>query len=122
MLSRRVAHRKRTVVEERAAMKAHPRDPLLSIQRVLLVSATMLLAACSAGLSGTGRAPAPLAPPPAAADSGSGAASGTVGGVAPLRGRAAFTAFSPSNMPLWVALEAGYFREQGLNIEITQIA
>lgn len=102
-------------------MKASARDLLLGIQRVLLASATILLAGCSTGLSGTGRAPAPLVPP-AAADTGGGAASSAGDGAAPLRGRAAFTAFSPSNMPLWVALEAGYFREQGLDIEITQIA
>jgi len=98
-------------------MKARARDPLLGIRRVLLGAAAILLAGCGSGLSGTGRAPAPLAPP-AAADLGDGAASGTPGGVASLRGRAAFTAFSPSNMPLWVALEAGYFREQGLDVEL----
>jgi NitT/TauT family transport system substrate-binding protein len=121
MLGGGVAHHKRELAEERAVMKAHGRDPRLGVRRVALVAAMTVLAGCGSGLSGTGRAPAPLAPPPAAGPAKP-AASGAVDGVAPLRGRAAFTAFSPSNMPLWVALEAGYFREQGLDVEITQVA
>ncbi len=93
-------------------------DSALGARYAVLAVTALLLAACSSGLAGTGRAPAPL---PAAADPGSGAASGA-SGVVPLSARAAFTAFSASNMPLWVALEAGYFREQGLEVEMTQIA
>ncbi len=84
------------------------------------LAAALLLVACTSGLPGTGRAPAPLAPLPPAADQASGSAA--AGGGALLAAHAAFTAFSPSNMPIWVALEAGYFREQGLDVELTQIA
>jgi NitT/TauT family transport system substrate-binding protein len=110
------------LVEERCVMWKPPgRDSLLGARQAALVTAALLLTACSSGLSGTGRAPAPL---PAAADPGSSRASaaGAATGAVPLSARAGFTAFSASNMPLWVALEAGYFREQGLEVEMTQIA
>src|SRR3954467_11730114 len=41
---------------------------------------------------------------------------------APLPVRAAFTSFSASAAPWWMAVEGGYFREQGLDVELRQVA
>jgi NitT/TauT family transport system substrate-binding protein len=82
--------------------------------------AVLLGGACSSGLSGTGRAPAAaVAPPTAVAPGGAGAASSAAPA---LRAKIAFTAFSPSYAPWWVAQEAGYYREQGLEVELLQVA
>jgi NitT/TauT family transport system substrate-binding protein len=54
-------------------------------------------------------APAAVAPPASAP-------------AAPLPVRAAFTSFSASAAPWWMALEGGYFREQGLDVSLVQVA
>jgi NitT/TauT family transport system substrate-binding protein len=70
--------------------------------------------ACSAGPGGTGRAPAP---PTVAAEAGAPAS-----GAAPLvHVRAAYSSIASNQAPWWVALEAGYFREQGLDVELSHI-
>jgi ABC-type nitrate/sulfonate/bicarbonate transport system substrate-binding protein len=38
-----------------------------------------------------------------------------------LRARSAYTTIAASSSPLWAALDAGYFREQGLEIELVHI-
>src|SRR5712692_1796791 len=76
-----------------------------------------LLVACSSGAP----ASAPTAAPPAAP-----AASAVSGGTDPaaplLKTRAAFTSFSASAAPWWMAMEGGYFQEQGLDVALSQIA
>ena len=83
--------------------------------------AVLLGAACSSGLSGTGRAPAAaVAAPTVAATAGE---SRVAESAAPaMRAKVAFTAFSPSYAPWWVAQDAGYYREQGLEVELLQVA
>jgi NitT/TauT family transport system substrate-binding protein len=83
----------------------------------IVALAVLLGAACGGGLSGTGRAPAE-AVAPASAQAPAQAASGAPA----LRTKVAFTAFSPSYAPWWIAQDAGYFREQGLEVELLQIA
>jgi ABC-type nitrate/sulfonate/bicarbonate transport system substrate-binding protein len=67
-----------------------------------------LLLACSPGPAAGGRAPA-------AAESAAGGASPPA---APIPVRNAWTTISASTVPWWLALEAGYFREQGLAVEL----
>ena len=85
--------------------------------------AVLLGAGCSSGLSGTGRAPAAAVAPPTAATTGGAAATGAAAPSAEpaLRAKVAFTAFSPSYLPWWIAQEAGYYREQGLDVELTAV-
>src|SRR4051812_14705310 len=71
-----------------------------------------LAVGCTAGPGGTGRAPAPAPAPAEAAP--------TVG--APLvPARVAYSSIASTQAPWWVALEAGYFREQGLDVELAHI-
>src|SRR5262245_48607294 len=86
--------------------------------------AVLLLLACSPGPTST--APAPTAPAAAPAGANSGApgaqSGGAASGPAPLiRTRSAYTSIVGSAMPWWVALEAGYFREQGLDVELLRV-
>ena len=71
-----------------------------------------LLLACGPGPSASGRGPAP-APPASAAEGGSATAPATRNPI-----RHAWTTISASTVPWWLALEAGYFREQGLDVEL----
>ncbi|HLH26059.1 MAG TPA: ABC transporter substrate-binding protein [Chloroflexota bacterium] len=77
----------------------------------------LLVAACS-------RAPAPT--PPAAAAGPAPAAPAAAPPASPpatlLPVRAAFTSFSASAAPWWMAQEGGYFREQGLAVDLVQVA
>jgi NitT/TauT family transport system substrate-binding protein len=92
----------------------------------------LLSAGCSSGLSGSGRLSSDAAAPAALGAAGgsggasapgaSSAASPASSAAAPMRAKVAFTAFSPGYLPLWLAQDAGYFREQGLDVELTQVA
>jgi len=84
-----------------------------AVRAAALLAASLALA-CSAGPGGTGRAPAP---PTVAAEAGAPAS-----GAAPLVPvRAAYSSIASNQAPWWVALEAGYFREQGLDVELSHI-
>jgi NitT/TauT family transport system substrate-binding protein len=93
------------------------------------VLATLLVAGCGGGSVNTGRAPAPPPAPPGAPASGSAASSGASANAgsaasAPgqqLKARSAYTTISAAAAPWWIALEAGYFREQGLDVELAHI-
>lgn len=82
---------------------------------VLAAALVPLLAlACSGGAARTGRAPAP---PPAPA-----AANADAAGAPPLlQARSAYTTISTTSAAWWVAQEAGYFREQGLDVELAHV-
>jgi ABC-type nitrate/sulfonate/bicarbonate transport system substrate-binding protein len=85
----------------------------------LALVAVGLLIGCSAGPSASSRQPAsaPAAPsggPPSAAASGTGATQAPT----PLKTRSAYTTIAASVAPWWAAQEAGYFREQGLDLEL----
>ena len=85
-------------------------DRRLATLGLLLV---LLLGACS-------REPA-RAPQSAAAGAAAAApAASAPAAVQPVH--AAFTSFSASAAPWWMALEGGYFREQGLDVDLVQIA
>ena len=71
---------------------------------------TTLLLACNPGPSSSGRVPAA-----AESAAGSGNASPLA---APIPVRNAWTTISASSVPWWLALDAGYFREQGLDVEL----
>ncbi len=82
----------------------------------------MVLLAAALGLVGGACAPTPAAAPPAPAPT---AASATVPPVAtapsapaaPVPLRFAYSALSANTTPFWVALEQGYFREAGFDLE-----
>lgn len=86
-----------------------------------LALATALLAlACTPSQPDSRQAAAPAA---GAAAPSSGAASAASGAAAPLlQTRAAFTSFSASAAPWWMAQEGGYFHEQGLDVSLVQMA
>src|SRR5262249_54753329 len=86
--------------------------------------AVLLLLACNPGPTSTAPPPPPPAAAPQGASSGApgGQPGGAAGGPAPLiRTRSAYTSIVGSAMPWWVALEAGYFREQGLDVELLRV-
>jgi NitT/TauT family transport system substrate-binding protein len=74
------------------------------------------LVACSGGPAARGEAAAPPAGPSAGA-----AASDAAAAPAPLPSRSAYTTISVSTAPWWIAAEAGYFREQGLDTELLHV-
>src|SRR5947208_2200775 len=83
--------------------------------------------ACGSG-SGAASQPAPSGGAPAASGGAPGApaapaASGAAPTAAPqpLKARSAFTTISAAAAPWWVALDGGYFREQGLDVELVHI-
>jgi ABC-type nitrate/sulfonate/bicarbonate transport system substrate-binding protein len=81
------------------------------------VGLVALLLACSAAPPPPARGPAPGAAPVAAE-----ASDAAVTAPPLLPTRAAFTSFSASAAPWWMAAEGGYFREQGLDLELRQVA
>ena len=76
--------------------------------------AALLLLACSVSPSATDR---PTAQPPAAAP----AAPPSSAPAAPLKARSAYTSINAVCAPWWMALDAGYFREQGLDVELGHV-
>src|SRR5687767_13831875 len=121
----------------------NPRMPRPSPPYVLawLVGSVLLASACAprapaAAPSSGGPAPTSAAIPAAAADaSGPGgppvarAPAGNAPAGAPAATpvtrkpvRAAFTSFSASAAPWWMAQEHGYFSQEGLDVELRQIA
>src|SRR5438094_904118 len=73
------------------------------------ILAALLALACSPGPAGRGAAPA--------ADAGAGSSSPTP----PLKARSAYTTIAVSTSPWWMATEAGYFREQGLDVDMVHV-
>jgi NitT/TauT family transport system substrate-binding protein len=63
-----------------------------------------------------------VAAPAGAAAPAAAAAQGAPAPAALLPVRAAFTSFSASAAPWWMAQEGGYFRQQGLDVSLVQIA
>src|SRR5437764_15086458 len=96
-----------------SARELGQRGPLPTIALV----AALLALACSVGPGPRAGAPAPAVAPGGAALGT--VASGTDG--APLASRSAYTTISVSTAPWWVAAEAGYFREQGLDAELLRV-
>jgi NitT/TauT family transport system substrate-binding protein len=77
-----------------------------------------LLLACGPGPAASGRGPAP-APPAAASSPGGAAGAEAASSPAPLIPiHQAWTTISASTAPWWVALDAGYLREQGLDVDL----
>src|SRR5687768_8984836 len=87
--------------------------------RVALAGA-LLVAACAPGAA---PAPAPAAAPPLAAGS-AGTAASAQPSPAPARLplRAAYAARAFGHTPVWLAQEGGFFREQGLDVELIFLA
>jgi NitT/TauT family transport system substrate-binding protein len=88
----------------------------------LLASALAL--ACSTAPGGSAPAPKSAAAPPVASAPASAPATGPASAappVAPVRVQAAFSSVTANQSPWWIALEAGYFREQGLDLQLTRI-
>lgn len=84
---------------------------------VLLVG---LMIACTAP-SGSGGAPAP---PPAVAPASGAAPTAPAAPAAPaplVKSKAAYTTIAAGAAPWWMALEGGYLREQGLDVELLNI-
>src|SRR5919199_15111 len=82
-----------------------------------------LLVACSSGPTTGESAPArPAAPAaPAAGAPPSAAAPTATSAPAPLKARSAYTSINAVCAPWWMAQEAGYFREQGLDVDLVHI-
>ncbi len=74
------------------------------------------LVACTGGPAARGNAAAPAASPAGGATSSSAAPA-----PAPLSARTAYTTIAVSTAPWWMAAEAGYFREQGLDTELLHV-
>jgi NitT/TauT family transport system substrate-binding protein len=78
------------------------------------------VAACGPGPSSPPAGGAPAAPPPA--QSGGAAPAANPGAAAPaappplVQARLAYTTIAAVQAPFWIAFEAGYFREQGLDV------
>jgi len=79
--------------------------------RALVVLGLLLGVACAA----------PPAPPPPAAPSGASAAPAEPAREPPLRLQASYSAPVMSQSPIAIAQEAGYFREQGLDVSIASV-
>jgi NitT/TauT family transport system substrate-binding protein len=91
--------------------------PRIPRQRIALaLTAAGLLLGCSAGPAG-GRPPVNQAAAPLAGATGA-AAAVEPAAPPPLKSRSAYTTIAASVAPWWAALEAGYFREQGLDVEL----
>ncbi len=93
--------------------------------------ATWLLAACSAGSPAAAPPPATAPAPAASGASGAAAAASAASnpaaapptsGPASLSSRQGYTSVVITILPAWAALEAGYFREQGLDVELGRVA
>jgi NitT/TauT family transport system substrate-binding protein len=81
-------------------------------------AAMALLLACSPGGGSGPAAPAAAPPPPTGASAAPHAAASPP---APLKARSAYTSINAVCAPWWMAQEAGYFREQGLDVELGHI-
>jgi NitT/TauT family transport system substrate-binding protein len=97
--------------------------------QVRLVGATCALGlalgalGCSGGSTGTGRAPAASSGPPAAPAAAGAPTTGAEGAAParPIAAKAAFTSISFNQAPWWVAQEAGYFQQQGLDVDLSHV-
>src|SRR5262249_23236189 len=95
------------------------RAPGLLILLVLLGG--LLAAACTPTASPAG--PPPASPPgaPGAPAAASGAAASAAGALAPEKLQIIYSSLAGNYMPLWIAADAGLFREQGLDVELVLI-
>lgn len=75
----------------------------------------MLLAACSGGSPGAATAPAAPAAP-SGSSAGAPAASNAGAPAQLLPAKVAYTTIAAVQAPFWIAYDAGYFREQGLDV------
>jgi hypothetical protein len=92
---------------------ASPYRPRISPVPTGLLAALVLLA-CSPSPSGTDRSS--VSPPAVAGPAGQ-----SNSAEAPLKARSAYTSINAVCAPWWMALEAGYFREQGLDVELGHV-
>ncbi len=76
----------------------------------------MLLAACTGGSPSTGPAPAASAPQSGSSASAPAASSSTAAPPALMPAKVAYTTIAAVQAPFWIAYDAGYFREQGLDV------
>jgi NitT/TauT family transport system substrate-binding protein len=82
--------------------------------------AALLVLACSPSPTGGAR-PAGEAPAAAPAAPGSAPQAGQSAPPAPMKTRFAYTTIAGSVAPWWMAMDGGYFREQGLDVELVKI-
>jgi NitT/TauT family transport system substrate-binding protein len=82
-----------------------------------LVAAGLLLG-CSAGPAGSRPTASQAAAPGAPAGGAAEAAASPQAPSQPLKTRSAYTTIAASVAPVWAAYEAGYFREQGLDLDL----
>jgi len=88
-------------------------------QRGGALAAAVLAALLAASCSGAG---APSAPAPAAAEQPRAAAPAAAPApTARIKARSAFTTTSASSLPWWIAKDAGYFEEQGLDVDLVHV-
>ncbi|HZR98767.1 MAG TPA: ABC transporter substrate-binding protein [Chloroflexota bacterium] len=93
--------------------------------RALVLAAALALACGPAPGASAPAAPAtnaPAASAPAAPTAASAAGPATAAPpAAPVRVQAAYSSVTANQSPWWIALEGGYFREQGLDLQLTRI-
>jgi NitT/TauT family transport system substrate-binding protein len=78
--------------------------------------------ACGGGTLTSSRGPAESSAPPAAGGSTGGASGPASSAAAPaVQARSAYTTISAAAAPWWIALDGGYFREQGLDVDLVHI-
>ncbi len=90
----------------------------------LAIGTTLLVLACGGGSLSSSKAPAaPAASGGSTAPSAGGPSE--AGGTSPapqvVKARSAYTTISAAAAPWWVALDGGYFREQGLDVELLHV-
>jgi NitT/TauT family transport system substrate-binding protein len=76
----------------------------------------LLLFGCEPSPTGNER---PSAPPPSSPTTESGDAAASTPPL--MKARGAFTTYSAASLPWWVALDGGFFREQGLDVELVHV-
>src|SRR5690242_18883742 len=88
----------------------------------LILATVVVTSACGGGTLTSSRGPADSPAPPAAGGSAGGASGPANSAAAPaVQARSAYTTISAAAAPWWVALDGGYFREQGLEVDLVHI-
>lgn len=91
-------------------------DTMRALWAAILAIGVGVAGGCSRAADSPAPGVAPASEAPAA-----GAASTAAGSQPPIPVKAAFSAFSMSQIPIQIAKEAGYFAEEGLEVEVTHI-
>jgi len=92
----------------------------------LALVAVLTTIACGGGTLASNRGPAAPSEPPAAGGNTSSGGGGSANSAASpaaaaIQARSAYTTISAAATPWWIAVDGGYFREQGLDVDLVHI-